>query len=185
MENRNEEIVALVRERTLNLYRVHRLCCSESVILVMNQAFSGGLSPEMAVRIGSGFCGGMGAGGTCGGLGGAMVVLGLFVGPGTSGWPGKKKFRLLCRQLYDGFAEVSGSSSCRELTHPFAGDRRSRAENCGNLIVLCAELVCRMVLIARPELAESCDFSFLKGREGRFEVILKKILGRKSYLAES
>jgi len=182
-ESRIENLVRLVRDRALNLYEVHRLCCSEAVILVMNQGFSGGLDPELAVRLGSGFCGGMGgAGCTCGGLSGAILVLGLFLGPGTDGWPGKRRFRELTKRLHDEFARKGGSTCCRDLIKKFANDRRGRAKNCGNLTALGAELACRIVLEARPELSEECNLDFLSGRDSRLSVVLRKLMGRKSYL---
>ncbi len=180
MEKR-ETIVRLLRARTLNLYKVHGLCCSESVILVMNQGFGGGLAPEVAVRLGSGFCGGMGGDGVCGGLGGAMVALGLFLGPGSDAFPGKRKFRRLSRRLHDEFIARAGSSICGKLVQPFVADRRGRAENCVGLTGIGAELVCRIVLDVCPGLMDSCDFDFLSGQDGRLAVVRQRLMGRKSY----
>jgi len=175
-----EELAELVRGRAVNLYEAHRLCCSEAVVLVMNQGFGGGLEPAAALRVASGFCGGMGAGCVCGGLGGAVIALGLFLGPGTEGWPGKRRFRELTRRLHDRFREVQGTVCCRELVQPFAGNRRARSKNCASLTGAGACLACSFILEARPELAASCDTAFLTGRDSRLSVIVGRLLGRKN-----
>jgi hypothetical protein len=62
----HEDIIKLVHQRAENLYENHKLCCSESLLLVLNHGFNGGLSSEQAKQLGAGFCGGMGeAGCTC------------------------------------------------------------------------------------------------------------------------
>ena len=78
----HDEIVLLVKQRAENLFTNLRLCCSEALLLVLNHGFNGGLSSEQAKQLGAGFCGGMGeAGCTCGALSGAIMGLGLLVGP--------------------------------------------------------------------------------------------------------
>jgi hypothetical protein len=74
----HEDIIKLVHQRAENLYENHKLCCSESLLLVLNHGFNGGLSSEQAKQLGAGgFCGGMGeAGCTCGALSGAIMGLG-------------------------------------------------------------------------------------------------------------
>lgn len=173
-----EELAELARGRAVNLYRAHRLCCSESVLVVMNQGFGGGLAPEVALRLGSGFCGGMSTGALCGGLSGAMIALGLFLGPGTPGWPGNRRFRELCRALHDRFRAIDGTVECRELIAPFARDRRGRAENCARLVGESAGLVCSFILEARPELADHADLAFLSGRDSRLSAFIGRLLGR-------
>ena len=67
MTFQSHEIIELFRRRAENLFENQKLCCSESLLLVLNHGFNGGLSSEQAKQLGSGFCGGMGeAGCTCG-----------------------------------------------------------------------------------------------------------------------
>ena len=178
LKAQTEELAELARGRAVNLYQAHRLCCSESVLVVMNQGFGGGLAPEVALRLGSGFCGGMDAGCLCGGLGGAVIALGLFLGPGTPAWPGKRRFRELTRRLHDRFREVQGTVCCRELVQPFAGNRRARSENCAGLTGTGACLACSFILEARPELADHADLAFLSGRDSRLSALIGRMLGR-------
>ncbi len=64
------------------------LCWSQAVLCTYGKPF--GLDHHMAVRLGAGFCGGMGRmAGTCGAVTGAYMVLGLSAG-GNSGRQGPK-----------------------------------------------------------------------------------------------
>ena len=90
------DIPLLAREKAMNLYDAQRLCCSESVVLVCNEAFGGTLSEEEAIRLSSGFCGGIGGSGcTCGVLTGAILVFGFLSGtaPGSGVMPSAKPCR--------------------------------------------------------------------------------------------
>ena len=76
-----EEIVQLAVVRAGNLYKTHKLCCSESIMVMMNRGFAAGLSDQAAKQLGAGFCHGMGgAGCSCGALSGAVAMLGLLLG---------------------------------------------------------------------------------------------------------
>ena len=86
-----ENIIKLAGQRAENLYKNHKLCCSESLLLVLNHGFRGGLSSRTVKQLGSGFCVGMNAGCTCGALSGAIMGLGLLVGPHTKNSLSKKK----------------------------------------------------------------------------------------------
>src|SRR5210317_2306610 len=102
----HEDIIKLVHQRAENLYENYKLCCSKSLLLVRNHGFNGGLSSEQAKQLGAGFCGGMGeAGCTCGALSGAIMGLGLLVGPHTKSGPSKKIFRNLSKKMHDSFHE--------------------------------------------------------------------------------
>src|SRR5210317_1202515 len=106
----HEDIIKLVHQRAENLYKNYKLCCSESLLLVLNHGFNGGLTSEQAKQLGAGFCGGMGeAGCTCGALSGAIMGLGLLVGPHAKNGLGKKKFRTLSKKMHDRFHEQFSS----------------------------------------------------------------------------
>lgn len=172
-----DEVVRLVGERAENFYDIHKLCCSESVLLVMSQTFGAGIDPQTAVRLGSGFCGGMGdAGCTCGALGGAVMALGLFLGPGQPGGLKKKELAAKSKELHDSFRAMFGATCCRVLTKEVKHTRKLRRKKCQGLTAGGAELVAGMILTQRPDLLENADLAFLKKQDSRFSLILKKII---------
>lgn len=158
-----DELVQLATDRVANLYSKHRLCCSESLLVVMNQAFRGGLSAEAALQLGSGFCHGMGgACSTCGVLTGGVAGLGLFLGPHSKDGLRKKKFDKIVRRLQKQFREQNSSTSCRVLTENVKGNRKA---HCLDLTSGGAELAVRLLLEARPELIKNVDRDFLLSRD--------------------
>ncbi len=171
------ELARLVGERTANFYQIHKLCCSESVLLVMTQGFGAEMSPEEAIRLGSGFCGGMGgAGCTCGALAGAIMALGLFLGPGQSGGLSKSNLADQAREMHDRFLAEYGSACCRTLIEEFSHSRKLRKNNCRNITIRAAEIMAEIILAQRPELIEKADLEFLREKDGRLAVLLQKIL---------
>ncbi len=161
-----DELVQLAVDRASNLYDKHRRCCSESLLVVMNQAFGGGLSAEAALQIGSGFCHGMGgACSTCGVLTGGVAGLGLFLGPHSKDGLRKKKFDKIVRKLHDQFRGKNGSTSCQVLTEKVKRNRKARHANCLDLTNGGAELAVRLLLEARPELIKNADRDFLLSRD--------------------
>ena len=120
-----EKIIKLAGQRAENLYKNHKLCCSESLLLVLNHGFGGGLSTETVKQLGSGFCGGMNAGCTCGALSGAIMGLGLLVGPHAKGGLNKKKFRELSQKMHNTFNQRFSSTCCRILIEPFDKDKKT------------------------------------------------------------
>ena len=125
--SQHEDIIKLVSQRAENLYENHKLCCSESLLLVLNHGFNGGLSSEQAKQLGAGFCGGMGeAGCTCGALSGAIMGLGLLAGPHARSGLSKKQFRGLSKKMHDRFHEKFSSTCCRLLIEPYDKDKKGR-----------------------------------------------------------
>ena len=171
-----ERIVALVGERAANIFTARGYCCSETVIVVINQAFGGDLSPEMAARLGSGFCHGMGgAGCTCGSLAGAEVALGLFLGPRQAGCMKAKEFEKVAREMHDRFRARFAATCCRVLL------KRRKEKNgatCKELTVGGTEILAGLILEQRPELASRADLDFLAIRESKVGTLAKKLLGR-------
>lgn len=170
-----QEIVRLAGKRAENFYVAHKLCCAEAVIVVLNQAFGGGLTPEVTVRLGSGFCQGMGgAGCTCGALAGAEMVLGLFLSPHQVHGMKKKKFRQISKDMHDRFKVRFDSTCCRNLIKR-AKDKKGA--NCKELTVGGAEIAATFLLETKPELAETVDMQFLQTRDSKLFALIKRRLG--------
>lgn len=169
-------IVELVGQRAANIFTARGYCCSETVIVVINQAFRGDLSPEMAARLGSGFCHGMGgAGCTCGSLAGAEVALGLFLGSRRKGGMKTKEFETVAKEMHDRFRTRFSATCCRVLL------KRRKEKNgatCRELTVGGAEIAAELILAQKPELAEKADLDFLALRESKVGALAKKLLGR-------
>lgn len=178
MENQENisRLVALVGERAANIFSARGYCCSESVIVVINQGLRGDLSPELALRLGSGFCHGMGgAGCTCGALAGAEIVISLFLGPRQPGGMKSKAFEKVAKEMHDRFRARFGVTCCRLLL------KRRQEKNgaaCKELTVGGAEIAAELILAQRPELAARADLDFLGIRESKLGVLGRKLLGR-------
>ncbi len=158
-----EEIIHIAASRAANLYETHKLCCSESILVMINNGFGGHLSTEDAVQIGSGFCHGMGGSGcSCGALSGAVAALGLILGPHARDGMRKKKFQKCIRQMHDLFRERFRATCCRVLTKEVRHDKKAHHENCLNLTRGGAEIAARLLLDARPELVKGADLDFLR-----------------------
>jgi C_GCAxxG_C_C family probable redox protein len=175
-----EELARLAAGRAENLFQNHALSCSEAVLLVLNRGFGGGLSDETCLGLGSGFGGGIGNSGcVCGALSGAVMALGLFLGPGHAEGLGKKDFRRLAGDLHDRFRERSGSVCCRELIADFRSHRSQRRLFCQDLTGWIAEETARLILTGRQGLVAAADREFLAGRDSRLAVLLDRVIGGK------
>lgn len=170
-----QEIVQLVGQQAEKIFREHKLCCAESVMVVLNQAFGGDLTPEMALRLGSGFCHGMGgAGCTCGALAGAEMVLSLFLGPHQTDGMKNKKFEKVSKEMHDRFKSRFDATCCRILTKR---RKEKRGASCKELTIGGAEIVTELLLETRPELAGNIDMDFLKGDDSTLSTVVKKLAG--------
>ena len=171
-----EEILDLVRGRAENFYHSRGLCCSQAVLLAINGGFRGHLSEELAIRIGAGFCGGIGeAGCVCGGLAGAVMALGLFLSPDAPHGLREKKFRKLSKKLHDSFQEQAGSLCCRVLIEDYQNDKKGQKKYCRGLTGFAAELVAGLLLDVRPELVEQVDLEFMRQRDSLLVGLIKKM----------
>jgi len=174
---KHHEIIELVRQRAENLYENQKLCCSESLLLVLNHGFNGGLSSEQAKQLGAGFCGGMGeAGCTCGALSGAIMGLGLLLGPHTQGSMSKKNFRQLAKTMHDQFHEKFASTCCRVLINEFAKNRKKRSKFCSNLTGTTAAITAELLLEAKPELVKRVQADYLARRDSKITGFIKKLV---------
>jgi len=178
MENQGNaaDIVALFGQRAGNIYEARGYCCSEAVIYALNQALGGPLSEEVAASLGSGFCHGMGgAGCVCGGLSGAGIGLGLFLGPRRAGGMKKKEFQPLVKEAHDRFKARFGVTCCRTL---LKRRKENKGASCQELTVGGAEIAISIILEQRPELAGQVDLDFLRRRESKLAGMAKRLLGQ-------
>lgn len=171
------EIIELVRQRAENLYANHRLCCSEALLLVLNHGFNGGLTSEQAKQLGSGFCGGMGeAGCTCGALSGAIMGIGLLLGPHAKGGLSKKELRHLAKTMHDRFHARFSSTCCRVLIEPFDRNKKGRSQFCGGLTGTTATIATELLLETRPELTQHMRLDYLTRRDSKISGLLKNLV---------
>lgn len=174
------KLVELTARRAENFFREHRLSCSEAALLTINLGFKGGLTAEQSLCLGSGFGGGVGGSGcVCGALSGAVMALGLFLGPACKNGLGKNKFRKLVGHFHDSFREESGTVCCRDLIVDFRKNRKGQALFCRGLTGRCTGEVVRIILQERPELAGRVNLEFLQGHDSGAAAVLQKLLGRR------
>lgn len=162
-----EALPGLIGARAENLFRTHQLLCAEAVLYVFNQGLGGGLPPEAAVRIASGFSEGVsGAGCMCGAFSGALMAMGLFLG---------RKSRARSKELYDQFRSRFGSPCCRVLTRKLQDNERALFRHCTGHTGEVAEMAARFILKARPELAGQADWDFLRTRDTKLRAGLNRL----------
>ena len=173
----NRKTIELVSRRAENLFKDLKLCCSESLLLVLNHGFDGGLSSSQAKQLGAGFCGGMGeAGCTCGALSGAVMGLGLLAGPHTKGGMSKRNFRQLARTMHDRFHQKFSSTCCRVLIQPFDKDKKGRSKFCANLTGTTAAMVAELLLETKPGLAQIAQMDYLARRDSKIKGFFKNLV---------
>ena len=172
----HDEILLLVKQRAENLFTNLKLCCSEALLLVLNHGFNGGLSSEQAMQLGAGFCGGMGeAGCTCGALSGAIMGMGLLVGPHGKDGLSKKKFRQLAKKMLDRFHEKFSSTCCRTLIKDFNRNSKARMHFCADLTAITAEIAVELLLEAQPDLIQQIQVVYLTDRDSKLSGLLGKL----------
>lgn len=117
--------------------------CCQSVIAVF--AEKQGLKTETALKLASGFGGGMGKSGeTCGAVTGAYMVLGLkYGGKKAEDTEAKKRTYALVREFSTKFRSVNGSLLCRDLLGCDIGteEGRRRAREKNLFSTLCPKIV--------------------------------------------
>lgn len=106
--------------------------CSQSVFAACGEPL--GVPRELALRIASGFAGGMKTAGTCGAVTGAIMVLGMRYGTGECATAaGRERVYRAVREFSEEFRRRHGSLLCRELlgcdTSTPEGHRRARELN--------------------------------------------------------
>lgn len=171
-----EEMVRLFRRRTENIFSTRQLLCTEAVLSVLNQGLEGELPFHLAVRLASGFPEGLSGGGCiCGALNGGVLALGLFLGRDGPGLTNNRQVKAAALDLHDRFRDRFGSTCCRTLTRKFAYGSKAHFRHCAGLTGKTAELAVRIILKARPELADRADRNFLEKTDSRVGAGLRKI----------
>ncbi len=166
----------LFQSKAENLYAARDMCCSQAIMLLLNDGFGGGLEQETVIGLSAGFCGGMGdAGCACGALTGSIMGLGLFLGPQRSDGLSKKEFRGVTKRLHDQFLHRFGSTCCRILIKDFEKKRKQHREFCKKLTGETASMVCGLLIDVRPELINKINGNFLHNLDSRLTGILKRL----------
>lgn len=176
LDHKAEALIGLIKCRTENLFLTKQLMCAESVLVVLNQGLGGGLVPEMAVRLASGFPEGLGGSGcVCGALSGGALSMGLFLGREGPGLRNGKQVMNSVKILRDQFKECFDATCCRVLTKDIQYGSRNHFQQCSNRIGFCAEVSARIILQNKPELVRGADHLYLKQQDSQFAAGLKKI----------
>ncbi len=172
-----EELVGLIRRRAENLFETHQFLCAETVLYVLNQGLRGGLPPEAAISLSSGFSEGIGgARCICGAFSGALMAVGLFLGRHGTGRRGSKSSQATSKELYDRFRSKFRSPCCRILTKKFKDDDKALLKHCSAHTAEVGEFTARFILEARPDLVEQADWDFLAAKDSKLKAGLNRFL---------
>ena len=158
-----------------------RMMCSEAVLSVLNQGLGGGLPPDVAMKVASGFPEGIGSSGcTCGALTGGVIALGLFLSQSDSNLAVRRKAMAASGRLHHDFKSRFGSTCCRVLIKNGSSEFPHHFEACCDRGGWAAEHAARMILAERPELAPGRIRHFYTGR-----IPASRLCSRKSLPAYS
>jgi len=170
-----EELPAIIRQRAYNLMFTGKMMCSEAVLSVLNQGIGGGLPPDLAIKMTAGLAEGIGGSGcTCGALTGGVISLGLFLSDSASKPAGRSKVMAASGRLHHDFKLRFGSTCCRVLLKNGVPKSGPRFEACCNRGGWAAEQAARMILAERPELSPLANQPFLRRKDSRIVVSLKR-----------
>ena len=169
-----EEIGIAVGRRTENVFLTRQLWCSGAVLVVLNRAFEGDLTQDQAIRLAAGLGEGIGGGGCiCGGLNGAAMALGLFLGNGRLSPGGDQNVMKATRWLYDQFKLAHGSTCCRVLMKKHTGEGKIQFRSCAVRTAKAAELAAVRILEERPELIKKVDRDYLSHEDSKVVARIK------------
>jgi C_GCAxxG_C_C family probable redox protein len=175
--NAMDQACQLIGQRAANLYQTRQLWCSGAALVVLNQALSGELTQEMAIRLAAGLGDGMGGSGClCGALNGGALALGLFLGTGRLSPGGDKKVLEATRQLHNRFKAAFGSACCRILMK--TKESAIHTHDCAQRTAGAAELTAALILAQRPEVSQCIDWNYLNQNDGKIGARIKIIANR-------
>jgi C_GCAxxG_C_C family probable redox protein len=128
--------------------------CSQSIIRQYCEELN--IPEELAVKVASGFGGGMRRGHTCGVISGSIMVLGLKFGAGNPDPETKEKLYKMVRSFTDDFMAVHNSTCCKELLGIDTGtdEGRNTASKLGLYKSLCPVFVETAVLLLDDKLKQ-------------------------------
>ncbi|MCX5880267.1 MAG: C-GCAxxG-C-C family protein, partial [Deltaproteobacteria bacterium] len=112
---------------------------------------------------------------TCGALTGGVISLGLFLSQSDSNLAVRRKAMAASGQLHHDFKSHFGSTCCRLLIKNGSSEFPHHFEACCDRGGWAAEHAARMILAERPELAFQADQAFLRRKDSRIAVMIKKI----------
>jgi C_GCAxxG_C_C family probable redox protein len=171
-----KDVPALIAERARNLFLSRQMYCSEAVLVTLNQALGGSLEEHQALALAAPFSEGVGKSGCmCGALGGALMVLGLFIG-GTNPALRRSTVQRASNNLMEKFKARFGSSCCRILSKKSANDSKSHFVRCSELTAQAAAIAAELIIEHRPELTHVVDFYFLNVRDSTAGSLVKTAL---------
>jgi hypothetical protein len=78
--------------------------------------------------------------------------------------------------LHREFAERFGSACCKVLSKKVRHDRKAHFEQCAEMTGAAAEIVSRIILESRPDLAKMADLEYLARKDSKFTGVLNQIL---------
>ena len=94
--------------------RFSQVNCAQTVFSLFSEEL--GIDEKLALKIASGFGGGMACAETCGAVTGSYMVIGLKHGHSSSDKEEKEHTKSKIRHFNEEFKEVHGSLICKELT---------------------------------------------------------------------
>ena len=101
--------------------------CSQTVVSLFAPEI--GIDDKTALKIASGFGGGMACAETCGAVTGAYMVIGMKHGHSTSNPDEKANTKLLIQQFNEIFITKHGSLICKKLTGSRGNEQKARQPN--------------------------------------------------------
>ena len=172
----HEELIGLIGKRAQNIFSTHQLMCAEAVLTCINQGLGGGLPPEMAVRLASGFAEGLsGSGCLCGALSGGVLALGLFLGRNGPGFTNRSRIANRTRLLHELFNQKYGATCCRMLTKHVKEGSPEHLGQCAGLTGAAAEMAARIILEEKPALSLRADLDYLNRHDSRLAGRAKQV----------
>lgn len=129
------------KERAMELFRGGCNCCQSTFLSLCEEI---DLDPKTALKISSGFGGGMQQGEICGAVSGAVMLLGLKNGNSSiEDLESKEKTGKLVKEFCTQFKNKNGSIICKDLLgcdtsteegKQYAHDNNLREKTCENLV---------------------------------------------------
>ena len=172
--NHLSAVAQKIGDRSANLFLTRQLWCSGSVLVVLNRTLGGGLEQTMAIRLCAGLGDGLGGSGClCGGLNGAVLALGLFLGNGRRSPGGDQKVLQATRKLHRQFKAIHGATCCRILTKHLTMGTELQYQACAQRTASAAGLATEAILEHRPALLDQVDWNYLNGSDSGISTRLK------------
>jgi C_GCAxxG_C_C family probable redox protein len=159
------DLPALIGERARNLFLSRQMYCSESVLVVLNQALGGGLKENQALAMAGPFAEGIGKSGClCGALAGALLGVGLLLAQ-SNPIGRRKSVHAVSDQLIKRFKLRFGASCCRIISRKNSSKADPSFDRCAQQTAEAAAMAAALILEHRPELKHCADLTFLNSRD--------------------